>query len=54
MITMFEVGDCVVFLLDGTRGTVMETGEGLYHVAWEDQFVSWEREELLEKVQLRI
>ncbi|WP_308636833.1 hypothetical protein [Paenibacillus silvisoli] len=47
---MFEVGDFVVFLLDGTRGTIMEIADGLCHIAWEDQFVSWELIELLEKL----
>ncbi|WP_177182591.1 hypothetical protein [Paenibacillus sp. OV219] len=48
---MFEVGDYVVFMLDGARGTVVEiTLDGLCHIAWEDRFVSWEREELLQKM----
>ncbi|WP_186445651.1 hypothetical protein [Paenibacillus cremeus] len=44
---MVKVGDCVVFLLDGVRGTVMEVKENLCCVIWEDHFTSWERAELL-------
>jgi hypothetical protein len=45
----FEIGDCVIFLPDGTIGTVVEMKEKMYHVVWEDHFVSWEKEELLGK-----
>ncbi len=50
MILMFEVGDRVVFKLDGTRGVIMEAEQGFYHIIWEDHFSSWEKEETLEKV----
>jgi len=45
----FEIGDCVIFVPDGARGTVVEMKESMCHVVWEDHFVSWEKEELLEK-----
>jgi hypothetical protein len=47
---MFKVGDYVIFVPDGTKGTVMEAADGRYHVVWEDHFTSWETVELLEKI----
>lgn len=47
---MFKVGDYVIFVPDGTKGTVMEAADGRYHVVWEDHFASWEAVELLEKI----
>ncbi|WP_248928284.1 hypothetical protein [Paenibacillus hamazuiensis] len=46
---MFEIGDLVV--LDGARGIIVEVVRGWCHVAWEDFFVSWEKEEQLEKAE---
>lgn len=51
MIRMFKIGDRVIFIRDGARGVIMEVKENLYHIVWEDHFASWEREELLEKIQ---
>ncbi len=45
--TVFQVGDTVVFALDGARGIVLNVKDGLCHVLWEDEFVSWEKPELL-------
>jgi hypothetical protein len=47
---MLQVGDSVVFLRDGTRGIIMQIRDSLYQVIWEDHFVSWEKEEQLEKL----
>ncbi|MCS7459592.1 hypothetical protein N0M98_05510 [Paenibacillus doosanensis] len=48
---MFEVGDRVVFVLDGAKGVIVEAEAevGFYHIIWEDRFTSWEKEEMLEK-----
>ncbi|WP_409342053.1 hypothetical protein [Paenibacillus sp. MBLB4367] len=46
---MLEIGDCVIFALDGARGIVMEVKLPLCHVIWEDFFVSWEDEASLQK-----
>ncbi|HEY8343294.1 MAG TPA: hypothetical protein VIK75_09950 [Calditerricola sp.] len=45
--TVFQVGDTVVFVFDGARGIVLNVKDGLCHVLWEDEFVSWEKPELL-------
>jgi hypothetical protein len=50
VIRMLEIGDGVVFLQDGARGIILEIVDSLYHVIWEDHFVSWEKAELLEKL----
>jgi hypothetical protein len=49
---MFEVGELVVFLLDGARGIIVEVEAeaGRYHIAWEDFFLSWEKGELLKSI----
>ncbi|GAB7389236.1 hypothetical protein BSNK01_30740 [Bacillaceae bacterium] len=44
---MFKIGDTVVFALDGARGIVIGMKDDLYHVMWEDYFVSWEKKEML-------
>ena len=49
MIGVLEIGDCVIFTLDGTRGIVVEIKPPLCHVIWEDFFVSWEKEVSLVK-----
>lgn len=49
MIRMLKVGDCVIFSPDGTRGIILEIADSVYHIVWEDHFVSWEKGELLEK-----
>jgi hypothetical protein len=46
---MLKVGDPVVYLPDGSRGTVVEVLGGLYHIVWEDHFSSWERADSLNK-----
>lgn len=51
MSRMLKVGDGVIFSLDGAKGIVLEIGDQLYHIVWEDQFVSWEKEELLVKLE---
>jgi hypothetical protein len=48
---VLEIGDHVVFIRDGARGIIMEIKENLYHVIWEDHFASWEKGELLEKIE---
>jgi hypothetical protein len=52
VIRMFEVGELVVFLLDGARGIIVEVEAeaGRYHIAWEDFFLSWEKGELLKSI----
>lgn len=45
---MIEEGDKVVFLKDGVRGIVIRIEEDRCLVLWEDEFVSWEKPELLE------
>jgi len=52
VIGMLEVGDRVIFVLDGTKGTVIEAEQGFYHIVWEDRFSSWEKEEMLEKAKV--
>jgi hypothetical protein len=47
VIAMFQVGDCVIFALDGARGIVLDVTNDSCHVMWEDYFVSWEKKELL-------
>ncbi|WP_158602385.1 hypothetical protein [Cohnella endophytica] len=42
-----KVGDQVVYLQDGTKGTIVEIQGNLYHIIWEDHFSSWEFEERL-------
>jgi hypothetical protein len=46
---MLKVGDPVVYVPDGSKGTVVEVQESLYHIVWEDHFSSWERQESLRK-----
>lgn len=46
---MLKIGDLVIYVPDGSRGTVVEIAGGLYHVVWEDHFSSWERGESLRK-----
>lgn len=46
---MLKIGDFVIYVPDGSRGTVVEVAGGLYHVVWEDHFSSWERGESLRK-----
>ncbi|WP_164472900.1 hypothetical protein [Cohnella candidum] len=46
---MLKVGDRVVYVPDGSRGTVVEVLESLYHIVWEDHFSSWEKPESLRK-----
>lgn len=48
---MLKVGDGVEFLKDGTKGTIMEIQENLYHIIWEDHFSSWEFGESLRKLE---
>lgn len=50
ILMLFEVGDRVVFKLDGARGIIVEAEQGIYHIIWEDHFSSWEKEEALERV----
>lgn len=45
--TMIQEGDKVVFLKDGVRGIVIRVEADRCHVLWEDEFVSWEKIELL-------
>lgn len=45
---MFNVGDVVVYHLDGTRGIVLDTDNRLCQVKWKDNCVSWEKYDLLE------
>jgi len=44
---MFQVGDFVIYTLDGSVGTVIEVDQDRCHVVWDDHFVSWEKHELL-------
>ena len=46
---MFAIGDCVVFTLDGARGIVLKVNSEVCYVIWEDFFVSWENNGLLQK-----
>jgi uncharacterized protein RhaS with RHS repeats len=46
---MLKVGDQVIYVPDGSRGTILELQENLYHIVWEDHFSSWERAESLLK-----
>jgi hypothetical protein len=46
---MLKIGDCVIFSPDGARGIILEIVDSLYHIVWEDHFVSWEKGELLIK-----
>ena len=46
---MLKIGDCVVYVPDGSQGTIVEVADGLYHIVWEDHFSSWERRESLLK-----
>lgn len=46
---MLKVGDAVIYVPDGSRGTVVEIAGGLYHIVWEDHFSSWERLDSLRK-----
>lgn len=48
MIRMLKIGDCVIFSPDGAKGVIVEIGDCVYHVVWEDHFASWEKGELLE------
>lgn len=50
---MLKVGDRVVYVPDGSKGTVVEVLGGLYHIVWEDHFSSWERPESLRKQDAR-
>jgi hypothetical protein len=49
---MLKIGDYVIFTLDGTRGMILGIENGLCHVVWEDQFVSWEKMETLQKLDM--
>lgn len=40
-----KVGDQVVYVQDGTKGTIVEVHDNLYHIIWEDHFSSWEHGE---------
>ncbi|MFB6367524.1 hypothetical protein ACFCP7_26460 [Paenibacillus elgii] len=46
---MFAVGDCVIFIPDGARGTVIAVNGSFCHIVWEDWFTSWEKSEELRK-----
>jgi hypothetical protein len=46
---MLKVGDAVVYVPDGSKGTIVEVSGGLYHVVWEDHVSSWERSAFLKK-----
>lgn len=48
---VLRIGDTVVYVRDGARGVIMVMEGELCQVMWEDTFVSWERLELLEKVE---
>ncbi|UFJ39165.1 hypothetical protein LOK74_13915 [Brevibacillus humidisoli] len=48
---MFAVGDYVKFARDGAVGLVITIREDRCQVMWEDHFVSWEKVELLQKVE---
>jgi len=50
---MFEIGDSVIYKPDGSRGIVLEMKDGRCHVVWEDHFVSWEKAELLVKIDVK-
>lgn len=44
-----RVGDQVEYRRDGTRGIVYSKEGELCQILWEDEFVSWEKWELLKK-----
>lgn len=44
---MFQVGDWVVFAVDGARGIVLSVNPQACHVIWEDRVCSWENVEQL-------
>ncbi|MFF0827453.1 hypothetical protein ACFYU8_11285 [Brevibacillus sp. NPDC003359] len=44
---MIQVGDLVVYVKDGAKGVVVHIEEDRFQVKWEDDFVSWEKRELL-------
>jgi|GEM_PF-2111215 len=46
-----KVGDQVIFRRDGTRGIVYARDGERLQVLWEDEFVSWEKEEDLSPVE---
>jgi hypothetical protein len=46
---MLKVGDRVVYVPDGSKGTIVEVLGSLYHIVWEDHFSSWEKPESLLK-----
>ena len=43
--TRIKAGDQVLFRRDGTRGIVYSRDGERCQVLWEDEFVSWEKEE---------
>ncbi|WP_199900132.1 hypothetical protein [Caldalkalibacillus mannanilyticus] len=45
---MFNIGDTVVYTLDGTKGVVIKVDNRLCQVKWKDHFISWEKYDLLE------
>ncbi|WP_176560392.1 hypothetical protein [Brevibacillus dissolubilis] len=51
MYNYFKIGDHVIYIRDGVRGTVLGITEGACQVVWEDQFVSWENVEMLQKIE---
>ncbi|MBO8164469.1 MAG: hypothetical protein H0Z34_12215 [Brevibacillus sp.] len=48
---MLAVGDWVKFALDGALGVVLDVRDDRCQVMWEDYFVSWEKRELLLKLE---
>jgi hypothetical protein len=48
---MLTVGDTVVFSRDGAKGIIIGIDGDLFHVMWEDTFISWEKAESLQKVE---
>lgn len=45
---VYQIGDHVVFLLDGAKGIVLGVKEESCHVLWEDSVCSWEKMDLLQ------
>ncbi|HJV45555.1 MAG TPA: hypothetical protein VJ824_07495 [Bacillota bacterium] len=46
---MLKIGDCVTYILDGTKGIVIRLDGEMIYVLWEDYFASCEKNILLEK-----
>lgn len=44
---MIQIGDLVVYVKDGAKGVVIHAEEDRFQILWEDDFVSWEKSELL-------